>query len=710
MRDFLFVVCVVSRTGDAKLLIDFDLKPAVLRKRFPHEEIAKIFNKAYFERGWTYQELILASNITLVFGDRAMAWDTFVCGVQHQRPGLPGRAEKRAEREKEHDSSGHLVPLGLAGFIQTWLNVERPSSWNGNIVRLHDRNSFNEHQLRTLEDMRTGLRLTIYGGLFFGPFLKSLLIMLFISVIIGVVVHVGSRSQHATQPNAWSTQTITSIQPISSITPILALMSVPSISVPSINIPSFSVPSISVPSINIPSFSVPSIPSITFAPNPSFTVAPVPPVVPVAPVSPVPPVEPPASYFTSSPSTFYPPSTQILDIGLAILSLIISVLLGCYYLYQEYNFHGRIPDDDKTIQTRSINCGVASLTVERFDKRLSRSTITQGILQAIRERKLSNPKDRAYAFYGVLHHLGVRLSAANYAKKKSQIYQELFRDLVLWKTSFVCALLDAGDHALPDAPSWVPDWDTASERSWSRSEYICNDHITGSEPRIKIRNNELVVMGRFVGSVQSVLGDINHLEKDNYGLSSSLDEVDNFIKAATPWIIWVTSAQLYPNKWHCPGDTLAAGTPIKDVEGFNIAQEILGDVEDQGKAGTQLSKDIQVRLRDYLKRNASLFGKISSYIPKFYNTLGRKGVFFTASLEGNLTEERDISGFGARTASKGDAIALIYGLGLPVILRPIDVANGGRKYKVVGPAIVRGLMSDQVGEKSDSSLTQIVLV
>lgn len=56
-------------------------------------------------------------------------------------------------------------------------------------------------------------------------------------------------------------------------------------------------------------------------------------------------------------------------------------------------------------------------------------------------------------------------------------------------------------------------------------------------------------------------------------------------------------------------------------------------------------------------------------------------------------------------ASKGDAIVLICGLGLPVILRPIDDVTGGGKYEVVRPTIVKGLMEDQVGDKSDSSDT-----
>jgi hypothetical protein len=88
--------------------------------------------------------------------------------------------------------------------------------------------------------------------------------------------------------------------------------------------------------------------------------------------------------------------------------------------------------------------------------------LSMSLFTALRSRHATDPKDRAYAFYGVLERLGVEITESNYGKSVNEIYLDLFKGLIASRWS-ITLLLDVGMPGLGDNPTWVPDWSARKE-------------------------------------------------------------------------------------------------------------------------------------------------------------------------------------------------------------------------------------------------------
>ncbi|KAI6089204.1 heterokaryon incompatibility protein-domain-containing protein [Hypoxylon rubiginosum] len=97
----------------------------------------------------------------------------------------------------------------------------------------------------------------------------------------------------------------------------------------------------------------------------------------------------------------------------------------------------------------------------------------QGIAHSLRERQATNPRDKAYALYGILQRAGAKLTAVDYGKPPSEVYRSFFTDLISWDPAMVCLILDAGlcSGADPHA-SWVPNWANDGWRTWLDPAYV----------------------------------------------------------------------------------------------------------------------------------------------------------------------------------------------------------------------------------------------
>lgn len=94
------------------------------------------------------------------------------------------------------------------------------------------------------------------------------------------------------------------------------------------------------------------------------------------------------------------------------------------------------------------------------------SHFADGILQSIRTRAVTDPKDKAFAFYGVLQKLGAHLTPPDYTKLASTIHYDFFLDLLAWKSCSIALLVEAGISCDTTGPSWVPKWHLPSYCSW----------------------------------------------------------------------------------------------------------------------------------------------------------------------------------------------------------------------------------------------------
>jgi len=72
------------------------------------------------------------------------------------------------------------------------------------------------------------------------------------------------------------------------------------------------------------------------------------------------------------------------------------------------------------------------------------------------------------------------------------------------------------------------------------------------------------------------------------------------------------------------------------------------------------------------------------------------------------TRERYL-GSASRSLIVGDEIALIQGVKTPMVLRPVEMASG-KRYQVVGPAYVYGVMNGELWDESMSGIEDLILI
>jgi len=66
-------------------------------------------------------------------------------------------------------------------------------------------------------------------------------------------------------------------------------------------------------------------------------------------------------------------------------------------------------------------------------------------------------------------------------------------------------------------------------------------------------------------------------------------------------------------------------------------------------------------------------------------------------------------GSASRSLAVGDEIALIQGVKTPMVLRPAETPSG-KRYQVVGPAYVHGVMNGELWDQSKSGIEDLILI
>jgi hypothetical protein len=79
------------------------------------------------------------------------------------------------------------------------------------------------------------------------------------------------------------------------------------------------------------------------------------------------------------------------------------------------------------------------------------------LLNMNRKRNATEPRDKAYALYGVLRSLEVGLERPDHLKPIEDVYTEFTLDVMGWIMS-PYLLIEAGESTLENSPSWIPDW------------------------------------------------------------------------------------------------------------------------------------------------------------------------------------------------------------------------------------------------------------
>lgn len=363
------------------------------------------------------------------------------------------------------------------------------------------------------------------------------------------------------------------------------------------------------------------------------------------------------------------------------------------------------------------------------------------IVRVIRQRKVSEPRDRSYATHGVLRRLGLPLTSADYRKSLGEVYQDFFTDLLRWEPCLISLILDVDHDAFPDSPSWTPNWDALGPSA--RPEYVMDLKFQDKPANsISIDGSRL-----HVGVVWKELA---------IQVSSTFQTMDSdlFISDAE-YFAWTWGQVLLLSQWmslFCPKAPIEDRRPKRGIRrrSFFISEERIYDANiacvalDADPNPPEISRfdgnkdyyDNWVRLvnsvlpgliaidesnintpfeatQDFIRsnyvglsshrnieRNASTHRGAVNVMVETINRLSvlRRRLFSTTSgVPGSVSSNVDLR--------EGDLVAKLEGVYWPLILRRTDAAP--EEYKVLGYAIVPWRSGFDMKEKCADKLVLV---
>ncbi|MCJ1331902.1 hypothetical protein MMC10_008594 [Thelotrema lepadinum] len=370
--------------------------------------------------------------------------------------------------------------------------------------------------------------------------------------------------------------------------------------------------------------------------------------------------------------------------------------------------------------------------------RIRGANALSGIVRAMRERQMSDPKDKSFGLHGILARIFQdNPSKPNYGDSLGRVYRTLFSDFLTWSPSAINFLLDAGP-GLEGSPTWVPDWSSVNNRTWVLPEYVFNflDRIERSgrqQPHVKLKNDTLSVKCSIQGAIEYCSGTIKEAPTDP-------QHITEHIQTFTQLGIWLLSTRKFfiPRGNHCRSirqglwDILPLD-PVKQEESSSLPEEpeeIHEFLFSSRRVGTLQKPHIDKTARflawydlvltdespliqredsDFSYSNEEWVDAVTSFIaanPAIYE--------FNNATAKILGEQRSLFfagtnciGSSTLDVQPGDEIAIIESVRLPMVLRAAS-SSSLPTYTVVGPAIISGYDGPEYAQ--DERFTWINLV
>ena len=141
-----------------------------------------------------------------------------------------------------------------------------------------------------------------------------------------------------------------------------------------------------------------------------------------------------------------------------------------------------------------------------FLKRSTSGTtvVLSGLHVALRERNCTDPRDRAFAMFGILQSLGASFSAPNMQGTVGQTHRRFLEKTLRWQPYSLAMIVDAG-YPIDDAPSWVPNWMISCPSKWLTWRYTIGSRMSATKVPVRsdivVDGNKLTLRGRSEGQI-----------------------------------------------------------------------------------------------------------------------------------------------------------------------------------------------------------------
>ncbi|KAH0537231.1 hypothetical protein FGG08_005973 [Glutinoglossum americanum] len=346
-----------------------------------------------------------------------------------------------------------------------------------------------------------------------------------------------------------------------------------------------------------------------------------------------------------------------------------------------------------------------------------------------RLRDCTDPKDKAFALYGLCSELKIQLPYPTYEKNTAQIFTEVARAIITHDDDLDVLYLVNSPRRIEDLPSWVPDWSDSwkSEGLNLRYRYSTQFQASSSKALYSFSQDSksLILLAKIVDTVSGVGKPIPIVEEK---LGPQLPGIfkrtspDWFSRSYAVWEAVQSWARLVSDSERDVGPYGSESNDwmIAFLDTMMAHERVIDSIK-QRKRERSLEERVE-EMRGFLSWYKSLNGQ-NDFKRDFEQGLLEDGFI---SAPGELGEEtiahyhmscslwlaedhqlmefhdsvwafhRGMSFFMTNEGwmgtveglpAEGDVVALISGLSMPIVLRR-DAGN----YRLVGHAYVHGLM------------------
>lgn len=357
-----------------------------------------------------------------------------------------------------------------------------------------------------------------------------------------------------------------------------------------------------------------------------------------------------------------------------------------------------------------------SATDLRFESKMKTRPQLSTILTGARTRESRDPKDKVYGLYGICQFLDIYMPVPDYSKSVEEIFYLVTKTIIEREENLNVLYEAPGPNRNCDLPSWVPDW----EHSWTRAidapvTVWDQFHAGGTHPVFKIEHDKkiLKLRGKIMDTVSLAGECIPVSEKLSVFSALDLGQVPHAEAMNDGWRAW----EIFCEWAKCVCQSYGADTSVIEdffhtvtqhtpyfvplsetrLNTFNkLYDALIATNEEARRQDREELKAIMNRV--YFMK--SIFGDGSDpalrklYFEVWIATRGK--CFFT-------TEDSRM-GTGLGKISKGNVVAVIAGLKMPLILAPVE-----GNFRLVGHAYIHGIMNGEVWP-ADRNETRIINV
>ena len=394
------------------------------------------------------------------------------------------------------------------------------------------------------------------------------------------------------------------------------------------------------------------------------------------------------------------------------------------------------------------------------DRVMKRPVLYQVLLDA-RPKQSSDPRDKIFALFGVLKQLKIDIAIPDYEKSVEDVYREAVVSCINYDKNLNILYNVPSDrrHVRPDLSSWVPDW---SDEGWRPDEYSIRVDVTlypsfctagPAQPRWSFSHDQrrLIVSGKLIGSVmycaEPLIYDFDahsglHPVTYKYGrtpISRQYSPEDlwnttySSFRTLRSWAEFTSFYDQYPT-----GETVQQAFIRTLVSDTAPERQEAVSTESWYKIMTYNQTDLLTLVYHKLQQlehvgpgppTQAVLQRLDSSGPivsltalnleeealhYHYAVLksANRMAFFTTE-EGYMgtTPARMTDTGAVNLIEAGDRIAIIAGLNMPVVLRPVEDEDvGGTVFRYVTHVYLHGVMCGEAWEDEKRVLEDIVLV